>query len=134
MKNKIFILALICLLLLGSVLSAKGRSSVKSWEDYFPDPVERIYVVMKDGKAFRQTNNEERLIRLGVGALENFLKKKGYEVKDIAIIIHNHRFERKFSPADWRFYGDLKRRKFNGHFLIYCHLTKEVFPIEEKSK
>jgi len=128
MRAKILILGLGCLLMAGSVLSGE-KARIKSWLDYFPDPVERIYIVMKDGKAFKHTNYEERLVYVGAGILEDFLKKKGYEIKDIAIIIHNHRFEQKFAPADWKFYNDLKRRSFNGYFLLYCHKTKEVYPI-----
>lgn len=127
MRTKIMILGLACLLMLGFLFGEK--KDIKSWLDYFPDPVERIYIVMKDGIAFKFTNHEERLIYMGTGILENFLKKKAYRIKDVSIIIHNHRFEQKFSPADWKFYNDLKKRNFNGHFLIYCHRTKEIYPI-----
>jgi hypothetical protein len=130
MKTKILILGLISLLMLGSILLAKKEANIKSWQDYFPDPVERIYIVMKNEKAFKHTSYDERLIYLGAGALEDFLKRETYEIKDIAIIIHNHRFEQKFSPADWKFYKDLKRRNFNGLFLIYCHKTKEIYDIK----
>ena len=129
MRTKILTLGLISLLMLSCVLSAKDKKQAKSWLDYFPDLVERIYIIMKDGMAFKHTNYEERLIRIGAGWLEETLKKKGYRIKDISIIIHNHRIERKFSDADWRFYRDLKKREFNGRFLIYCHLTKAVYSI-----
>ncbi|MCK4816037.1 hypothetical protein KA005_09705, partial [bacterium] len=97
-------------------------------------PVERIYIIMKDGARLKDTNYEERLVRISAGLFENALKKKGYKIKDIATIIHNHRFKREFSPADWRFYRDLKRRGFNGRFLIYCHRTNKVYNIEDKAK
>ena len=129
MRTKILTLGLICLLMLGSVLYAKEKY-IKSWQDYFPDPVERIYIIMKDGVAFKQTNYEERLIHLSVGILEKTLEKMSYKIKDIAIIIHNHRFERQFSDGDWGFYRDLKRRDFEGLFLIYCHMTKKIYDIE----
>ena len=124
------ILGLACLLMLGSVFSIANQT--KSWLDYFPDPIEQIYVVMKDETAFKFTNYEERLVYMGVGILEDFLKKKIYGIKDIVIIIHNHRFEQKFSPADWKFYNDLKKRNFSGHFLLYCHRTKEIYPISNQ--
>jgi hypothetical protein len=132
MRTKIMTLGLACLLILGSVLFGEKRESIKSWLDYFPDPVERIYFVMKDETAFMFTNHEERLIYMGAGILEDFLKKKAYKIKDIVMIIHNHRFEQKFSDADWKFYRDLKKRGFNGLFLIYCHRTKEVYPISNQ--
>jgi len=127
-KSLIFIV----ILLFTITLNASDR--INSWQDYFPDPVERIYIVMKGGLAFKKTNYEEHLVRMGAGILEETLKKKSYKIKDIAIIIHNHRIERKFSPADWKFYIDLKRRGFNGRFLIYCHLTNKVYDIEKNEK
>ena len=133
MRTKILTLALICLLMSSFVLATE-KKYIKSWLDYFPDPVERIYVIMKDEIAFKFTNYEERLIYLAAGILEDFLKKKAYKIKDIAIIIHNHRFERKFSDADWRFYRDLKKRKFDGLFLIYCHWANKSYCIEDKKK
>ena len=130
MRAKILIPSLIILLMFSSVLYAKEKY-IKSWLDYFPDPVERIYIIMKDGVIFKQTNYEERLVRLNVGILEKTLKKISYKIKDVLIIIHNHRFERHFSDGDWRFYGDLKRRDFEGLFLIYCHMTKKIYDIED---
>lgn len=130
MRRIILMLLLLPLL----VFSAQKKIEIKSWLDYFPDPIERVYVIMKNETAFKFTNYEERLIYMGAGILEDFLKKKAYKIKDIAIIIHNHRFERKFSDADWKFYRDLKRRKFNGLFLLYCHITKEVYDIEDNKK
>lgn len=132
MKTKIFILALIYSLLLSSVLPAGAKKQINPWQKLFTDPVERIYVIMKDGARFKKTNYEERLVRISAGWLEKALKKTLYKIKDIAIIIHNHRFEREFSPSDWRFYKDLKWRGFNGRFLLYCHITKKVYDIEDK--
>lgn len=128
-------LSLVVIILLAvscASIPREEKDQVKSWLDYFPDPVERIYVVLKDETVFKFTNYEERFIYLSAGILEDFLKKKGHEIKDIVIIIHNHRFEQKFSPADWRFYGDLKRRNFKGRFLLYCHWTKKVYDIENE--
>jgi len=129
MRARILTSGLIFLLVVSSVLSVEKRGKIKSWHEFFPDPIERIYIVMKNKMTFKYTNHEERLIYLGAGILEDILKKKAYKIKDIVIIIHNHRIEQKFSEADWRFYGDLKKRDFNGYFLIYCHRTKKVYPI-----
>lgn len=111
-----------------------SSDKIRSWADLFPDPIERIYIIMEDGVSFKQTNHEERRINLTVGRLEEALKKTSYRIKDIAIIIHNHRFEREFSESDWGFYRDLKKHGFNGRFLLYCHLTKEVYEIEKKEE
>lgn len=134
MKIKLLILVLIYSLMLSFAFSIEQKNHISSWKELFPDPVERIYIIMKDGFRFKQTNYEERLIYIGAGTLEKILKKNSYKIKDIEIIIHNHRFEREFSDADWRFYRDLKRREFNGYFLIYCHWTNKIYPIEKKQE
>lgn len=135
MRAKALTLGLISLLLLlGSVLSAKEKKEVNPWQELFTEPIEIVYIIMKDGSHLKQTNYEERLVRMGAGKLETILKKTPYEIKDITIIIHNHRFERKFSPSDWRFYRDLKKRGFEGHFLLYCHWANKVYSIEKKKK
>jgi len=129
MRIKILTLGLIFLLSLGSVLSAGGKQ-INFWQKFFTEPVETIYFIMRDGTLFKKSNQEERLIRLSAGILKEDLKKKSYKIKDIAIIIHNHRFERKFSDADWKFYRDLKKRGFNGLFLLYCHGTNKIYTLE----
>jgi len=134
MKTKILTLGLICLLILGSILSAKEKRQTNFWQNFFTEPFETVYIIMKDGTAFKHTNQEERFIRLSAGILKETLKKKSYKIKDIAIIIHNHRIEQKFSPTDWKFYKDLKKRGFDGLFLIYCHRTNKTYILEEKKE
>ena len=79
MRVKILILGLARLLMLGSAFSTEEKH-IKSWLDYFPDPVERIYIIMKDSIAFKQTNYEECLVHLSAGILEKTLKKMSYEI------------------------------------------------------
>jgi len=128
--KKIFILGLT--LIISSVLSA-GKKNI-SCEELFPDPVERMYVVMTDGKPFKHTTYEERRISSNAWMLKDALKQTSYKIKDIVIIIHNHRAKRKFSNGDWTFYRDLKRYGFSGLFLHYCHMTEKIYDIEKESK
>lgn len=110
MRTKIMILGLICLLMLGCALSFEKKSQTNSWRNLFTEPVEIVYFIMKDNQPFRVSNEGVKSIHVPIEELKKRLKneKEAYEIKDIAIVIHNHRTGRKFSPADWKFYGDLK--------------------------
>lgn len=109
-----------------------AAADFNSWKDLFTEPCEIVYFIMKDRQPFRISNEGVKSIHVPIEELEKRLKgeKEAYEIKDIAIVIHNHRTGRKFSPADWKFYGDLKKRGFNGRFLIYCHMTNKTYDIE----
>ena len=89
---------------------------------------------MKDEIAFRFTSHYENMIDLGVGKLKKELKKRGYKIKDIETIIHSHFVDCKFSNADHRQHRALKKRGFNGRFLMYCHRTKITYDIEDNKK
>jgi len=73
---------------------------------------------------------------MNIDDLEKILKtpEKTYRIKDIAIIIHNHFLDDKFSHRDWRQYRDLKNRGFNGLFLMYCHRTNKTYCLEDKKR
>lgn len=114
----------------------KEDAIIDYWKKLFIEPVETIYFIMKDGIGFRHSNQYEKLIYVDIKELKKRLKTPAriYEIKDIAIIIHNHRIEKKFSDNDKRFHGDLKKYGFDGLFLIYCHRTNETYDIENKKK
>ena len=108
-------------------------ADIKLWKELFPDPCETLYLFMKDNKIFKySTRNTGGILINAEGIKEALESTKKYSMKDIAIVIHNHRFNRRFSPGDWQFYRDLKKRGFKGLFLMYCHWTKEVYDIDEK--
>jgi len=131
---KKIILAIFPLLLLGPVLSI-GRENINyDWQDLFPDPLERVYVIMKDGTIFLYTSHYGDKVYASMGELERMLKKRGSSIKEIAIVIHNHRKEKSFSRSDYKQYWTLKAEGFDGRFLLYCHRTKEVYDIENKEK
>ena len=133
MRTKIVILGLICLLMMGSVLSAEKKRWINSWQDYFPDRIERVYFVMKDGILFKHTSHYENKIHLNMKDLRNTLKKFNYTIEDIAIIIHNHFKDFRFSSEDYREHRRLKKYGFTGSFLLYSHMTNEVYNIEDKN-
>ena len=129
MSSKILILGLVFLL-----RNQFSSEIISISPELFPDPIERVYIIMKDDMAFKHTSHEERFLCLSAGILEETLKKTPYKIKDIAIIIHNHRIKREFSESDCRFYRDLNKRGFKGLFLLYCHWTNNVYCMEKKDK
>jgi len=134
MRTKIFILGLACLLMLGSVLSGEKKGINISWQQFFPDHLERVYIIMKDGMIIPHSSQHDAMIDISIGMLETRLKERGSSIKEIAIIIHNHRKEKRFSRSDYKQYWTLKNYGFNGQFLIYCHRTKEIYDIESGEK
>lgn len=133
MKAKVLILGLIYLLMLSCVLSGEKKKTV-TWQELFTEPCEVVYFIMKDGQPFRVSSGGVKSIHVPIEELKKRLKneKEGYEIKDIAIVIHNHRTKRRFSSADWKFYRDLKHQGFNGRFLMYCHMTNKVYDIKDE--
>ena len=131
MRAKVLTLGLICLLIPLFVLG-----DYNFWQELFKEPIERMFIIMKDGRTFKHDNSDEKKIYISAGELEETLKnlEKPYKIKDIAIIIHNHFIEYKFSPDDEKFYWDLKARGFNGLFLLYCHRTNKTYCLEDKKK
>jgi len=59
--------------------------------------------------------------------LKEFDPDEKYEIKDIAIIIHNHFLINEFSENDKDTHQFLKMQGFNGLFLLYCHRTNKTY-------
>jgi len=135
MRTRIVILGLI-LLLMPLFGTEKEDIINHNWHELFTEPCEIVYFIMKDSTPFRCSSGREKSIHVPIDELEKRLKneKEAYEIKDITIIIHNHRTKRKFLEADWKFYRDIKRRGFNGRFLLYCHRTNKTYDIEGKAR
>jgi len=135
MRTKIIILGLIYLLMLGSVFAVEKKDVLNhNWQSLFTEPIETLYIIMKDKIGFKYTSHDEVMVHMNIGMLEKWLKKKNYEIKDIAIIIHNHLKNCRFSPDDWKQYRDFKSRGFTGQFLLYCQMTNKIYDIENKIK
>ena len=135
MKARIVILGLIYLLMLGSAFAIEKANVLNhDWQSLFTEPIEIVYIIMKDGKAFNRTNHDEIKINMDAGRLEKALKKRGYEIEGIAVIIHNHLRSCRFSSEDYKRYRRLKKYGFDGLFLVYCHTSKKTYDIEDKNK
>jgi len=133
MRARIGILGLIYLLMLGSVFSTEKEDILNhNWQSLFTEPIETLYIIMKDSQAFKYSNQNEIGICVDVGRLEGVLKNskgENYKIKDIAIFIHNHLTVCRFSSDDRKLYRTLKEEGFNGFFLVYCHTSNKTYDI-----
>jgi len=137
MKTKVLSLWLISLVMMSFVLSAEKKREINLWQKFFPDNLERLYIIMKDEMVFNHNSQHDGKIYINIGMLEKRLKKfkgKDYSIKEIKIVIHNHRRKNYFTLADYRQYRMLKKYGFKGLFLIYCHRTNKTYDIEDEKK
>ncbi len=85
----------------------------------FPsEPVERLYIILWDGRLFMFTTNEWDRVS-GIAVIMNFLKNQEIECVDIALFVHNHFARQYFSEANMHWYKWLLRNGFEGAFCIY---------------
>ena len=126
------LLGLICLLILNSALSAEKEDIINyNWRELFTEPCEIVYVIMDDWTTFTFSDQDENKIDFVIGTLEKQLRtqERNYKIEDIAIIIHNHLKDCRFSPKDYIQYRRLKKYGFQGLFLLYSNITKKVYDI-----
>lgn len=100
------------------------------WRDRFEDRVETLYVIMDDGTPFKYTSNDSEVIDLSAGALDMWLRQvkgKDYSLKNVKLIMHNHLLSTKFTDRDLKEHRRLKKFGFKGHFMIYSHMTKQIY-------
>jgi len=116
------------------VFSAQKKIEINSWQELFTDHLERVCVFVKDKTVFRFTSHYENMVHLNAGSMKEDLKKHGYKIEDIEVVIHNHFTNCKFSNADDRQYSLLKSYGFEGRFLLYCHRTNKTYDIEDRKK
>jgi len=119
--------------------SEEEKKLDKFWGEQFKDLVERVYIVMKDGKTFTINSQDEKRVNLDIGVLDEHLrgvKGKEYSVKDIDTIIHNHFRSPSFTLDDKNQYRRLKKFGFTGKFKMYNHMREQVYEYnpDEKKK
>lgn len=126
MRAKIVILGLACLLMVGSILSA--------WQSLFTEPCETVYIIMRDEMVIKHTSQHDAMIDISIGRLKEELEKIDRNIKDIVVVIHNHRMNKYFTRSDYKQYWAFKNYGFDGQFLLYCHRTNKTYDIEDKVK
>jgi hypothetical protein len=95
-------------------------------KEIFREPIEKIVFVTKGLKVFIFTTNQEDRIRGSTSQIAEYLEKHGVQIKDIAIIIHNHWVPTGFSEANNRTYHYFRNRGFRGFFCIYYQGTGNI--------
>jgi hypothetical protein len=113
------------------------KRQINFCQKLFTEPVEIVYVIMKDGTPFNYTSHYDDKVYMSIGRLEKILKKfknKDYRIEDIATVIHNHLKDCRFSLEDRKQYRRLKKYGFNGLFLLYSHMMNKIYFLEDKKK
>lgn len=101
----------------------KGRMN---WKDAFNEPFEIVFLVMYDTHLIGMTTQDEGTVGVSVGFIVEYLKADGYELTDIAIMVHNH-FKMPFlSWGNGMVLKELRRRGFKGAFGVYHTSTDKI--------
>ena len=90
------------------------------WDGLFTEPCETSYVVFWDGDMYKFTSYEGERVDLQYSHFKEFLEIKGYEIKDIAIKIHNHLPGGSyiFSDGDLKFMRAMRHDGFEGSYCL----------------
>ncbi len=102
------------------------RASVNIPKETFTEQYEIAIVYTYDGVVFFYSSHEEETIRLNAISLTADMKKFGYAVEDIILIMHNHWRPGDFSGPDIMFYKALALGGFKGVFALYHQSTGKV--------
>jgi len=107
-----------------------------NWGRLFKEPIETLYMLMKDGQAFKVSSQDEGEVFLTLGTLEKQLRtsERDYKTGDIAVIIHNHLKGGRISPTDKKLHFRLKKYGFKGNFLLYSHIANKTIEYKSKEK
>ena len=106
------------------------------WGRLFKEPIETLYILTKDGQAFKVSSQDEEEVFLTLGTLEKQLRtsERDYKIGDIAVIIHNHLKGGGISPTDKKLHFRLKKYGFKGNFLFYSHIANKTVEYKPKEK
>jgi len=104
-----------------------------NWKASFNEPFEVLYLLMYDSSLIGLTTMEEHRISVGVEFIREFLEADGYEIADIAIIIHNHFHAPFMSWGNGLVLKKLRNEGFKGSFGVY-HSPTDTIKWAERSK
>jgi hypothetical protein len=100
-------------------------------ETYFREPFETVLFVTYDLTVFSFSTQEAARIGVSSPTIVERIMQAGYDVKDIAVVVHNHFTPAGFTDADKATYQYLKGRGFTGAFGIWYTATKRFERIKE---
>lgn len=102
------------------------------FDEKFTEPFESLYIVLYNGTEFRFTLKHVSKVVLPLDYLIRQLKKDNKDIKDVAIIIHNHFRSPRFSLQDKVMLYQLRDMGYEGSFCIYFTPTGKI--IEHKGR
>jgi len=102
------------------------------FDNCFKEPFETVFIIMEDGKIYGFSAHLENTVGIGATFIRDFLKRKGYEISQISIIVHNHSHMPKLSYSDITVYRELVRMGFKGSYGIYHEPSRKVMLYKEK--
>jgi len=111
--------------MLGSVLPVFGGF----WDTVFRGiGYEKMFLRMDNNKMLEYTTYNK--LTINRTDFFSFLRKKGYDVSQIKVCIHNHPYSRDFSAGDKKFYGQIKEAGFKGKFQVY--FRGKIYDLKER--
>lgn len=105
------------------VFIIKGRMN---WKDAFNEPFEIVFLVTYDTYLIGMTSQEEHTVGVSVTYIMEYLKADGYELSDIAIMVHNHFSMPFLSWGNGMVLKELRNRGFKGSFGVYHTPTDTI--------
>ena len=95
------------------------------YKKFFSEPVESALFLFADGEFFIFTSMDEQEVRGDITIIVDYLKKRGFDVKNLVLVVHNHiPIIGGFSEDDKKTYRYLVEKGFEGKFLIYSKVGK----------
>ena len=98
----------------------------------FKEPFETVFIIMGNGRIYGFSAHLENTVGIGALFIKDFLRNKGYEIDQIAIIVHNHSKMPHLSYSDICVYRELIRMGFKGFYGIYHEPSRKVILYQEK--
>lgn len=103
-----------------------------SLRPFFKESIEILMFTLNDGRCMLFSELSEDNVGVAVGQLNDLLKKWGYRMGDVAIVVHNHLKPLWFSPRDKKLCHRLVRYGFQGKFLVYFPSRNKTIEYEYK--
>ena len=87
---------------------------------------ESIAFVFNNGDWYMFSTEDESKVQIAGVTIVEYLTNKGREIKDLAIVAHNHLTPVRFTLPNNKTFFYLKELGFNGSFIIYYPFNRSV--------
>ena len=131
----LIVLSLLCWTSTGdanyNAVKSEDKIMYALFENMFTEPIEVLYLLTNDMRGYKLTSNYENIVLFRMWELEKTLKRDGYKISDIIVIIHNHTTQAYFSRRDIISYKVFKSNGFEGKFYIYVSRNRTIYELAE---